>query len=141
VGFPGETEEEFQQTREFLENIGFYEMHVFKYSKREGTRAAVMPQQVPDTVKTLRSNELLQMEKRQSKEFRSCYIGQTTEILVEEVKEIAGKSFWLGHTRDYVKIALPASDAEVVLDTNMMVMVKVQAFLTDEILVAEAIKH
>ncbi len=141
VGFPGETEEEFHQTRDFLEKIGFYEMHVFKYSKREGTRAAVMPDQVPDAVKTLRSNELLQMEKKQSKEFRNRYIGQTTEILIEETKEIAGKSFWLGHTRDYVKIALPVSGTDVQMNTNVMAKVKVQAFLTDEILVGEVIKH
>ena len=141
VGFPGETEEEFQQTKAFVEEIGFYEMHVFKYSKREGTRAAVMPDQVPDSVKTLRSNELLQMEKRQSKEFRSRYIGKTTEILTEEVKTLAGKEYSLGHTKDYVKIALPLSGADAERTANTMVAVKVQAFLTDEILVGEAIKH
>lgn len=145
VGFPGETEEEFVQTKEFLEKIHFYEMHIFKYSKREGTRAAVMPNQVPDQIKTVRSNELLAMESRQSKEFRSRYIGETVEILLEENKEIGGRTYWMGHTKDYVKaaVALPdgreepqAQTAEEIC-TNMLINVKVQDFLTDEILLAE----
>ncbi len=141
VGFPGETEEEFAQTEAFLEKICFYEMHVFKYSKREGTRAAVMPNQVQDGMKTIRSNELLQMEKRQSKEFRSRYIGQTAEILSEEVKEIAGKAYMLGHTKDYVRIAIPHPEKEVKTDANTLLDVRVQAFLTDEILIGEVIKR
>ena len=74
VGFPGETEEEFAQTKEFLDRIQFFEMHIFKYSKRAGTRAAVMSHQVPDPVKTTRSAELLAMEKEQSKQFRTHYV-------------------------------------------------------------------
>ena len=68
VGFPGETEEEFEQTKEFLKKVRFYEMHIFKYSPRKGTRAAVMPEQIPESVKTERSNCLLQMEKELSEE-------------------------------------------------------------------------
>lgn len=134
VGFPGETEEEFAATRRFLEKVCFYEMHVFKYSKREGTRAAVMPDQVPDQVRTQRSNELLAMERRQSEEFRSYYLGRVVEILLEEEKEIEGKKYFLGHTRDYVKVAVEPTEA---MHANMLVRVQITSFLTEEILLAE----
>ncbi len=133
VGFPGETEEEFAATREFLEKICFYEMHVFKYSKRAGTRAAVMPNQVPDQVKTVRSNELLAMEKRQSKEFRGRYIGKSVNVLLEERKTIDGTEYFLGHTTDYVKVAIPTEEA---LQANEVITVRAEEFLTDEILLA-----
>ena len=137
VGFPGETEEEFAATKEFLEKICFYEMHIFKYSKRAGTRAAVMQSQVPDQTKTLRSNELLTMEKRQSKEFRSRYIGKTVEVLLEESKEIGRKTFFLGHTKDYVKVGVPVREGENVLESNKIVEVTAEDFLTDEILLGK----
>ena len=136
VGFPGETEEEFGATEAFLEKIRFYEMHVFKYSKREGTRAASMPNQVPDQVKTLRSNRLLAMERTQSKEFRKRYIGKTAEVLLEETREIDGKKYQIGHTKDYVKVAVPIPEGNAVPDTNRLVSVSVEAFLTDEVLLA-----
>jgi threonylcarbamoyladenosine tRNA methylthiotransferase MtaB len=134
VGFPGETEEEFAETKEFLEKISFYEMHIFKYSKRAGTRAATMPDQVPDSVKSLRSNELLTMENRQSKEYRGYYIGKTVEVLLEEVKEIAGECYYIGHTEDYVKVAVPVSGGGEELCANQVIKVKPEGFLTDEIL-------
>lgn len=137
VGFPGETEEEFAVTKEFLEKICFYEMHVFKYSKRAGTRAAVMPNQVPDKVKTQRSNELLAMERQQSKMFRSHYLGQKAEVLLEEVKEIEGKQYYLGHTKDYVKVAVEAAGLAEGWKSNTIAEVKISSFLTDEILLAE----
>ena len=145
VGFPGETEEEFAQTKEFLEKTCFYEMHVFKYSKRAGTRAAVMPGQVPDQIKTSRSGELLTMEKEQSRAFRSRYIGNEAEVLLEETKEIAGKEYFIGHTKDYVKVAVPVAkegrtakteEQEVVIKENHMLTVTIADFLTEEILVA-----
>ena len=92
VGFPQETEEEFAQTKAFLEEIGFFEMHIFKYSKRRGTIAANMPGQVPDPVKTQRSNILLELEGKQSKEFRSFYLGKEVQVLFEESKDIKGKT-------------------------------------------------
>lgn len=147
VGFPGETEEEFSVTKEFLEKICFYEMHVFKYSKRGGTRAAVMPDQVPDRRKTERSNELLAMERRHSREFRSRYIGKVAEVLLEESKEMDGTEYALGYTKDYVKIAIPTSSTACKgqntsedmckLLPNHSLDVKVVDFLTDEILLAE----
>lgn len=131
VGFAQETEEEFTQTCEFLEQIGFYEMHIFKYSKRKGTIAAQMPGQVPDVVKTERSNVLLQLEKKQSKEFRAFYVGKEVEVLFEETKIINGEAYQLGHTKDYVKVALQSAEELA----NQIKTVKISSFLTDEILV------
>lgn len=134
VGFPGETEEEFAQTVGFLDRIQFFEMHIFKYSKRAGTRAAVMPHQVPDQVKTARSAELLAMEKEQSKQFRAHYLGQEAEVLLEETKEIDGTQYLLGHTRDYVKVAVPLAENEGKAITNTVVHGIVEGFVSDEIL-------
>ncbi len=134
VGFPGETEEEFEATRAFLEKVGFYEMHIFKYSRRAGTAADRMPGQVPDRIKTRRSGELFELERRQSAEFRRHYIGREAEVLLEERQEIAGGSFWVGHTADYVKVAVPAEPAAA-HGENEMVRVPVSRFLTDEILI------
>ena len=111
VGFPGETEEEFATTKAFLEKVGFYEMHVFKYSKRAGTKAAVMPGQVPDQVKSARSDELLALEREQSVSFRKAYLGRMAEVLFEEEKQIGEKTYLLGHTMDYVKVALETGKA------------------------------
>ena len=134
VGFPGETEEEFAQTKAFLEQIGFFEMHIFKYSKRAGTRAAVMPDQVPDQVKTARSAGLLAMEKEQSKQFRAHYIGRNAEVLLEETKQIGGREYVLGHTGDYVKVAVPVTESGRQPLTNTVVCGRVEGFLNDEIL-------
>ena len=131
VGFPGETEEEFEDTYAFLEEICFYEMHIFKYSRRQGTRAAVMKDQVPDREKTARSNRLLAMEKEHSREFRSRYIGEEAEVLFEEMKERDGEIFQIGHTVDYVKVALKTTDNL----SNCLKKVRISDFLTDEILI------
>ncbi len=111
VGFPGETEEEFAATRQYLEQVHFYEMHVFKYSRREGTRAAVMPDQVPEPVKAERSDQLLELEKRMSREYRQGFVGTVQEILLEEPAEIGGLPCVVGHTRQYVRAAVLSADA------------------------------
>lgn len=131
VGFAQETEEEFLETKAFLEKISFYEMHIFKYSKRKGTIAADLPGQVPDEVKTIRSNILLELEKKQSKEFREYFVGKEVEVLFEETKEIGGRAYQIGHTKDYVKVAL-FTEEEL---ANQIRTVKISGFLTDEILV------
>ncbi len=105
VGFPGETEAEFKQTEAFLEKVKFYEMHVFKYSPRKGTRAAAMEGQVAEEVKAKRSARLLGMVCRDSRQYREYYIGKEAEALFEEEKEIAGEAFQVGHTKEYVKVA------------------------------------
>lgn len=112
VGFPGETKEEFAETRAYAERIGFYEMHVFKYSKREGTPAAVMKGQVPDSIKAGRSDELIAAAERLSEAYRMQYIGQPMEILTEECKEIGGERYLIGHTKDYVLAAVREGAAE-----------------------------
>ena len=94
VGFPGETEEDFLETRKFLEKVHFYEMHIFKYSRRKGTVADKMKEQVADTVKSERSAVLLALEKAQSLEYRKMYIGKRLEVLIEELTEIDGRSYY-----------------------------------------------
>lgn len=133
VGFPGETEEEFETTRAFLEKIKFYEMHVFKYSKRKGTRAAVMENQVPDDVKTKRSSLLLAMEQQDSGEYRNDYIGKEVEVLFEEEKIIGGITYQIGHTKQYVKVAKQTQER---LD-NQLVKGVLTGCLEDDILLME----
>ena len=107
VGFPGETGEEFAETERFLKAIHFYEMHIFKYSRRAGTRAADMPDQVPEGIKSVRSDILLALEKQQSLEYRGRFLGTEEENLLEEPIEIDGTKYMMGHTRQYVKGAVP----------------------------------
>ena len=107
VGFPGETEEEFAETERFLKAIHFYEMHIFKSPRRAGTRAADMPDQVPEGTKSVRSDILLALEKQQSLEYRGRFLGTEEEILLEEPIEIDGTKYMMGHTRQYVKGAVP----------------------------------
>lgn len=108
TGFPGETEEEFEQTRQFLERICFYETHVFKYSKREGTAAARMPGQLTEAVKSERSDVLLAMNEVNRKAYEERLSKRPAEILLEEKKTIAGKDYMIGHTREYIWAAMPA---------------------------------
>ena len=110
VGFPGETEEEFCETMTFLKKIGFYEMHVFKYSRRQGTKAAAMADQVPEELKTERSRIALSLEAELSADFRRYYTGKTEEILLEEVHETETGSFMTGFTREYVKAAIRVTE-------------------------------
>lgn len=133
VGFPGETEEEFEETKEFLENIRLYEMHIFKYSIRKGTIAAKMPDQVPDQIKAERSDILLEMEEKLSREYREIYIGQEVAVLFEEEKEILGESYQIGHTSQYVKVAYK-TDKNL---SNQIVSGTVTRLLTNDILLME----
>lgn len=130
VGFPGETEEEFETSRKFVEQVGFYEMHVFKYSKRAGTRAATMPDQVAEPVKNQRSEELLQLTKRQSAEFRKKLLGQKVEVLLEEEKKIGGKRYLVGHTGNYVKVAVEGCGHR----SNDLLTIRIRDFLTEDTL-------
>ena len=117
VGFPGETEEEFATTKAFLERIHFYEMHIFQYSKRQGTRAAVMKDQIPENIKKVRSAELIELGDKMSEEFREFYLGREEEVLFEENVTINGNSLYVGYTKEYVKVA-KASD--VPLDNQLV---------------------
>ena len=110
VGFPGETEEEFETTKKFLERIGFYEMHIFKYSRRAGTRADRMPDQIPEQVKTARSEVLLALEKQMSRAYRESFLGRKKTVLLEEKTEIDGREYMIGHTMEYVKAVVPYAE-------------------------------
>lgn len=129
VGFPGETEEEFQITREYLQRIRFYEMHIFKYSKREGTKAAAMKDQVPEQEKTRRSAILLELEKEMSEEFRNAYLGKRVTALLEEKLELDGKTYFTGYTKEYVKVAYEAAGDL----TNQFVTGKISKQLTGDV--------
>lgn len=106
VGFPQETEEEFETTYEFLKKICFYETHIFKYSKREGTKAAVMQGQIPEQIKAKRSARLIELEEKNRRAYEESFLGKTVEVLVEEKSDVNGKEMWTGHTKEYMKIAL-----------------------------------
>lgn len=133
VGFPGETEEEFEQTQAYLEHIHFYEMHIFKYSKRKGTRAAVMPDQIDEQIKAARSEELIALGHDMSKEFRKFYIGKNEEALFEEKAVIGDKEYFVGYTKEYVKVA-KKTDENL---ENQIVSGRISGMLTDEILLFE----
>lgn len=125
VGFPGETEEEFAESKAFVDKVDFYETHIFKYSKRQGTKAAVMENQVPEQIKTLRSNELLELDQMKRRKYEEMFLGKTVEILVEERVTKDGKSVQVGHTKEYVKIAV---DEEKDLQ-NQIINVKIENHL------------
>lgn len=133
VGFPGETEEEFEQTKAYLEHIHFYEMHIFKYSKRKGTRAAVMPDQIDEQIKAARSEKLIALGYDMSKEFRKFYIGKNEEVLFEEKAVIGDKEYFVGYTKEYVKVA---KETDENLE-NQIVSGRISGMLTDEILLFE----
>lgn len=133
VGFPGETEEEFEQTKAYLERIHFYEMHIFKYSKRKGTRAAVMPDQIDEQIKAARSEKLIALGHDMSKEFRKFYIGKNEEVLFEEKAVIGDKEYFVGYTKEYVKVA---KETDENLE-NQIVSGRISGMLTDEILLFE----
>ncbi|MGN0396900.1 MAG: tRNA (N(6)-L-threonylcarbamoyladenosine(37)-C(2))-methylthiotransferase MtaB [Candidatus Fimimorpha sp.] len=132
VGFPGETEQEFEQTREFLEQVHFYEMHIFKYSKRKGTRAAVMPDQVPEQIKTERSNRLLELDGALSREYREFWIGKEVTVLLEEEVTFDQTSYMVGHTKEYVKAAVKTT-----APSNTLITGKVSRFLNNETVIIE----
>ena len=133
VGFPGETEDEFEQTKAYLEHIHFYEMHIFKYSKRKGTRAAVMPDQIDEQVKAARSEKLIALGHDMSKEFRKFYIGKNEEVLFEEKAVIGDKEYFVGYTKEYVKVAKKADENL----ENQIVSGRISGMLSDEILLFE----
>ena len=129
VGFPGETEEEFAVTKQYLEEIHFYEMHIFQYSKREGTKAAVMKNQVPEPVKKERSNVLLELEKKMSEEFREYYVGREVTALMEEKWTFAGERYFVGYTKEYVKVAVKTDEDF----TNQFVTGRSKECLTNDV--------
>ena len=106
VGFPGETQEDYEISREFVKKVRFSELHVFKYSKRDGTVAAKMENQIPEPVKTERSEDLIKVGEILTMEYRRKFIGKKVSVLFEETINIAGEDNWVGHTKEYIKVII-----------------------------------
>lgn len=121
VGFPGETEEEFEASRAFVEQVHFFETHIFKYSRREGTRAAAMPGQISEQEKTRRSHILLELDGRRRREYMESFLGEERDVLFEERVQADGREYWTGHTREYLKVLVPAEKEDY---ENQMIPVK-----------------
>ena len=118
VGFPGETEEEFQETLEFAREMEFSKIHVFPYSAREGTKAAVMPNQIPEYIKKERVKKLIELSNELESKYLVKFIGKTVEVLIETVKD----NISVGHTGNYLKVLI---DKE--LKPNTLVKVKIES--------------
>jgi threonylcarbamoyladenosine tRNA methylthiotransferase MtaB len=110
VGFPGETDEEFQDTVDYLEKLNLYEMHIFKYSPREGTVAAKMNNQIHPDVKNSRSDVLIDMSARHKAAYEASFVGETISVLVEEIVHKDEKTYLKGHTERYMDVMIPAAD-------------------------------
>ncbi|NLO09600.1 MAG: tRNA (N(6)-L-threonylcarbamoyladenosine(37)-C(2))-methylthiotransferase MtaB, partial [Clostridiales bacterium] len=137
VGFPGESDKEFEETLEFVQGIGFSAIHVFKYSKRAGTKAAVMEDQVPEEIKNQRSNVLASVAKKMSEDYMSDFMGRIEKILIEEEVSIEGKSYLIGHNERYLKLAIMAEDD--INQINNIVAVMIEKVLSDDILLCKKI--
>ena len=135
VGFPQETEEEFEATCAFARRIAFAQIHVFKYSRRQGTMADAMTGQVDETIKNQRSEKLIGIEKELEKEYQKYFIGKKEEVLLEEVQLIEGREYVVGYNERYVRIAVSCTEMPDAKERcNTIATVKIERHLTDEIL-------
>ncbi len=125
VGFPGERQEEFAQSKAFIDKVNFYETHVFKYSKREGTKAAAMKDQIPEEIKACRSNELLSLSRRKQEAYEDALLGTVQEVLMEEEILVEGERYLTGHTREYVKVGQKLGENRI----NELVNVEIESRL------------
>lgn len=132
VGFPGETLEEFQETANFLRRVNFYEMHIFKYSRRQGTQAAKMEGQITEAEKSRRSAVLMEAGRQMSHMYRAGFIGQEVEVLLEEKQVKDGQAYWIGHTVQYVRAARAAQDGENL--HNTIVRGTISGFLEEDLM-------
>ena len=132
VGFPGESEEEFETTYKYLEKIRFFETHIFPYSRRKGTVADRMPDQLTMNEKKERVSKLLELDARLSKEFRESKLGDTDNIIVEEIKTINGENYYVGHTPEYLMVALK-EESSLSKQIGHTIKVKLDKMLTDEV--------
>ena len=131
VGFPQETEEDFEESYEFVKKIHFYETHIFKYSRRHGTKAASMDGQLTEAAKAQRSDRMLELHEIRAREYEEAMIGKKMELILEEEIEIDGRPWYVGHSREYVRAVISKTDAHRV---NDLVTVKAVAFVRDHIL-------
>ena len=133
VGFPGETEEEFIKTEQFVRRVEFADMHIFKYSKRQGTKAATMENQVDDNLKNERSRKLIELAAENAEKYRSSHIGQNVSVLFEEETEINGVKYWTGYTKEYIKTAVRLEENL----ENKILNVRIFDKLNEEIMLAQ----
>ena len=137
VGFPQESEEEFQKSYDFVDGIHFYETHIFKYSRRQGTRAAAMDGQLTEVEKARRSEKMIEMHHRHASDYEKSMIGKELEVLIEEEYTNDGRTWYLGHSREYIKTAVPKSENYGV---NDIIRVKAERFLEEHIMTGEVVK-
>lgn len=139
AGFVGETEEEFAQTETFLKKIRLYEMHIFKYSVRKGTRAQKMDGHIPETVKSARSARLIELAGQLKKDYEAFWIGKAEEILLEEKVIIDGRPYMQGYTSRYVKVAIAIEDGREPLRQNTLVSVIISGYVSENLLEGKVI--
>lgn len=137
AGFPGETEDDFRESLEYIRDIGFFELHVFPYSKREGTKAALMKETLSNKDKTRRVNLLLSMQEPIRRKFLEEKIGKEVEVLIESEFEHENKRYVLGHSKEYIKVALPYIEKA----RNMIIPAKLISFIKDDIILGEELKQ
>lgn len=137
VGFPQESEEEFRKSYDFVDSICFYETHIFKYSRRQGTKAAAMDGQLTEAEKSFRSEKMIELHHRHAGDYEKSMLGKNLEVLIEEEYTKNGRTWYLGHSREYIKTAVPKSEAYGV---NDIVIVKAEGFLEEHIMTGEAVE-
>ena len=137
VGFPQESEEEFRKSYDFVDSIRFYETHIFKYSRRQGTKAAAMDGQLTEAEKSFRSEKMIELHHRHAGDYEKSMLGKNLEVLIEEEYTKDGRTWDLGHSREYIKTAVPKSEAYGV---NDIVIVKAEGFLEEHIMTGEAVE-
>ena len=137
VGFPQESEEEFRKSYDFVDSIRFYETHIFKYSRRQGTKAAAMDGQLTEAEKSFRSEKMIELHHRHAGDYEKSMLGKNLEVLIEEEYTKDGWTWYLGHSREYIKTAVPKSEAYGV---NDIVIVKAEGFLEEHIMTGEAVE-
>ena len=136
VGFPMETEEDFQDSYDFVESIHFYETHIFKYSRRHGTKAAAMSGQLTEAQKAVRSDKMLALNEQHAKEYEKSMLGGELKVLLEEEVEINGEQWYIGHSMEYIKTAVKKQDNYSV---NDIITVKAEEFLEEHTLTGEVL--
>ena len=137
VGFPQESEEEFRKSYDFVDSIRFYETHIFKYSRRQGTKAAAMDGQLTEAEKSFRSEKMIELHHRHAGDYEKSMLGKNLEVLIEEEYTKDGRTWYLGHSREYIKTAVQKSEAYGV---NDIVIVKAEGFLEEHIMTGEAVE-
>ena len=137
VGFPQESEEEFRKSYDFVDSIRFYETHIFKYSRRQGPKAAAMDGQLTEAEKSFRSEKMIDLHHRHAGDYEKSMLGKNLEVLIEEEYTKNGRTWYLGHSREYIKTAVPKSEAYGV---NDIVIVKAEGFLEEHIMTGEAVE-